>query len=190
MISCQTLYSVDFEDLREQIWHDYKVSHLPLREITGQDQECFTKEQFMNMLLDEDYVKFLVYANDVLTGFGAMSSNLDKAAKQAYANPIKIRKNLPEYNEGSIFYFNVLFTSEKQLMNVAFIALISEMVKYVYDREGVAVFDYSYNANRWLPEGVTYVCKKLRDSGRRVTGKGVELAEIDKQVYVALKRIG
>lgn len=190
MISCKILFSVDSEDLREQIWREYKIAHLPLREITGQDQECFTKEQFMDMLMDEDYVKFLVWADNDLIGVGAMSPNLEKAARQAYANPIKIRKSLPEYDKENIFYFNVMFVPAKHQMSVAFVALISEMVQYVYDREGVAVFDYSHNAYEWLPESIAFVCKILRDGAHRVTGKTVELVEIDRQVFVALKRIG
>jgi hypothetical protein len=188
MIRHEVLEEVLSQELQNLIWTQYKKSFVPLKDITAQDQECYTKAQFMEMLIDPDYWKFLLFEDDKLIGFGNLSSNLEKAARQAYANPIKIQGVLSkEYAQGNIFYFNGLYiVPEYRNRREVWFQLIAPMVRFVDQNMGVAVFDYSQNANGNLGNNILFVVKLVQQEKDRATSNS-ELVILDHQVYAAIK---
>jgi len=137
------------------------------------------------MLQDTDYIKFVLSTGDSMVGFSTLSPNLDKAARKARANPVKIRNTLPDFS-GRVYYINVLYITENSSSGQCFFLLISSMLKYVFEHRGAVAFDYSSNANSWLPDGICFVAKKIQEQvGKKV--KGLSVVELDRQVYVAIK---
>lgn len=188
MIHHKVMTKVEDKDLQDLIWQQYKESFLPLRELTAQDQECYTKEQFVASLTDEDYLKYLLYDDDRLIGFGNLSANLEKAAKQAYANPVMIKAALAkEYSEGQMFYFNGLYLiPEYRKRKEVWFALIGPMFSHVDSHQGVAVFDHSLNANPKLEENLLFVAQTMQKMGNTQTTHA-SAVRFDCQAYAAIK---
>ncbi|OGY41590.1 MAG: hypothetical protein A2Y82_01200 [Candidatus Buchananbacteria bacterium RBG_13_36_9] len=188
MIECTVLTCISDIELQNEIWTEYKNAFAPLRHVTGQDQECFQKDQFFSMLTDEDYIKFVLFDESKFIGFGTLSSNLEKAARQSYANPIAITEKLViQYSENNIFYFPAIFLiSEHRNRKEIWLSLIGPMVKHVDTYHGAAAFDFSMNANPNLAENILFVVNLLQKSHQTNT-KSAEFQKLDMQVYGVIK---
>jgi hypothetical protein len=185
MTSCEIYITIHIPELCDSLWLQYKETHLPLRDVTGQVQDSFSMEEFLHMLQDTDYIKFVVPRGDTIVGFSTLCPNLDKAARKAHANPEKIRNTLPDFS-GRVYYINVLYVTENSRSGQCFVQLISSMMKYVFEHRGAVAFDYSSNANSWLPDGISFVARKIQEQvGKKV--KGLAVVELDRQCYVAIK---
>jgi hypothetical protein len=143
-----------------------------------QDQRCYTRQTFIEALIDPDYLKVVLVVNREPKGMGLGTVNLEKATV-AYINPEFLRRKYPdEVARGKLFYLTSGFFAEEVQHKGILPIYLSAAINSIYENYEVLVADVS-TATYYIKDAMAYF---LREAGAHIGGEEI----LGQQTYFAL----
>ncbi len=165
---CVMSKRINDSELQKTIWQVYLNELGPGTTLeTAFPQQCFdTFERLVKILLDEEFIKFVLYSEDEkVIGIAIASNNLEKVREMANVkfNPEMYKAMYPElYSNGGLFYFPAMCIL-REYQDVGYFSILADkMISMVNEYKGGAAFDYSEKKNPNMGELLVYLCKKLK----------------------------
>lgn len=155
---------------RKKLWTIYERGFKKLQERTASRQQSYDEESLNAVLLDPDFIKYLVYASEELVGTCLITTALEKIP---WINASYFARRYPEpYRREKVFYLPaVVIDPEHQDLRRIGAKLLHETVTSLGE-EGILAVDYSETFRRSLPAFV-----------RRSLGRNFQGEVLDRQVY-------
>lgn len=143
-----------------------------------QDQRCYTRQAFIEALIDPDYLKVVLLVNREPKGLGLGTENLEKASV-AYINPEFLRRKYPDVvARGKLFYLTSgCFAEEIQHQGILPIYL-SAAINSIYQNYEVLVADVS-TSTYYIKDAMVYF---LKEAGAHIGEEEI----LGQQTYFAL----
>lgn len=156
------LLRIEDDTQRKSLWKFYAKSFQNPAQY-AEIQDVYDEESFYMVLLDQDYYKFLLRYDKEYVGLCLITTNLDKA-KIAYVNPQRLENLYPQYR-GRIFYVTFIGVIPSYQKTKAFYLLVSEIIKFIDERDGICGFDFAREGDIHLPAMILRAIKIMRDRG-------------------------
>ncbi len=155
-----------------QLWRIYRTAFAPLATATPMRHGSYTEAQFESVLSDQEFMKFLVYADDVLAGLCLITANLDKVP---WVNPQYFTHRYPELLEQGKLYYLPAVVVDPAFQDTRRVgaALLADSVRAL-DPNGLLVVDYSDKLRSAIPAFV-----------KRALGVDVVEEVLDRQVFAS-----
>lgn len=173
----RVIFSLDNFTVQE-IWKLYAHSFESTDEYCAQDQICYDEQSLSAALVDDDYQKFLLMADDQIIGLCLMTSNLTKA-RIAYCNDRFLRHKYPKYAaEGRLYYVTCICVSPEMQKKGHGLELLKAVCQFINDHQAMVAYDFSENKNPGLTGLITFV-------GSQMNWNTIEIP-LDAQHYTSL----
>jgi len=158
------------EAARNRLWSIYKGAFERLNERTPIHHGAFSAEEFDTILQDEDFNKFLVYAEDELVGVTLITNNLRKIP---WVNVGYFQSRYPKRSRDNQIYFlpAVVIDPKHQDLRLIGAKLLQQSLTTLGEDVVLAV-DYSETLRHSLPAFV-----------RRALGRTFKGEVLDRLVY-------
>jgi len=158
------------EAARVQLWEIYRGAFERLNERTPIHHGAFSKEEFVSILQDEDFNKFLVYAGDELAGVTLITNNLRKIP---WVNLGYFEARYPKRSRDNSIYFLPAVVIDPQHQDLRLIgAKLLQQSLTTLGEDVVLAVDYSETLRHSLPAFV-----------RRGLGRTFKGEILDRLVY-------
>lgn len=163
---CETIYEVYEKEIQNKLWDVYLAELGPgIKQETAIPQQCFRSfEIFKNAMLDQDFIKFVLFSDkNEIIGLAISSSNLKKIKEVAgiEINLSRYESLFPEeYKQRKLHYVPVTcilknYHDEGYMNNLG-----EAIIKEVNKNKGKAAFDFAEEKNGGLDEMVAHIARE------------------------------
>ena len=143
-LTVETLFTIADAELVRRLWASYLEAHAISEEVCIQEQRCFTEETFAAAMADQEYVKFVLFADDAPVGMIGGTNNLEKA-RVAYVNPKRLVAAHPPAADGKLWYMPLLFVRDAWQRTGATRPMFAAMTRFFLDRGAAFASDYAFD---------------------------------------------